>query len=628
MNENLPIQHVSFSSLRLFLSNQMQFKKEYILNVRDWISSPSAVAGSAYHKALETYYETKSHEKGMSAGLLYIETQKEDKIEWGKTGSRDKILKKFTQLYSAYLSEEPIFDEIISTERSITTEWEHEGMKGALPIKAKIDMIVKNKDKIILIDHKSVTTYTDIEKEKPDYIMQSMFYYFACKEEYGEIEKMIFIENKGAKNKDGSPQLNFIEINYNDCIRHKAMFVNLFGAVVSELSKPDRTYLPNFSDFFSGKESWEDYTKEIIDIKMPKPTKQTTARPSYKEAKYIESNIDKYDNRDLTPEERIKSKLLEFGIAVEAKEVYRGASISKYTFKPSRGVKMSAIGALRDDIALALGVKSVRIEAPIPGKKLIGVEVENEERKVLKFDDYYKEHKNSLFIPIGVDVFGKLRTEDLSKMPHLLISGTTGSGKSIMINSIITALINQNSTDELELVLIDPKRVELSTFKNSTHLKTPIIYEEQEALNALVWMCEIMEFRYKKLENGGYKNIDEFNKSEVAKMKRIVIIIDEFADLMTKNLKKETETAIIRLAQLARAAGIHMIIATQRPTVNVITGNIKANMPTRIAFFLPSHVDSKTILDVSGAEELLGQGDMLYASQNQKGLERLQGLFI
>lgn len=287
---------------------------------------------------------------------------------------------------------------------------------------------------------------------------------------------------------------------------------------------------------------------------------------------------------------------------------------------------MSKILQHKADISIALGIENIRVEAPIPGKKLVGVEVPSSDRKVLEFKKWFIPNPGTLNIPIGVNVFGELISGDLSAMPHLLIAGTTGSGKSVMISSIIQSLIDQNSIDDLQLILIDPKRVELNNFKNCSHLKLPIVYDELESLRALTWICKIMDHRYEILSESGEKNVKDFNKNNVEKIPNIVIVIDELADLMTRGNKKEVEDCIVRLSQLARAAGIHMVLATQRPTVQVVTGNIKANMPTRISFFLPSAIDSKTIIDESGAELLMGKGDMLYMNANEKGLMRLQGL--
>ena len=602
------------------------------MNIWDFKNFPASVVGKGYHKAVETYYSTGDVHSASEAALHEIEYIKDDDIDYGKTGSREKIINDFTQTFDHFLGEEPDVGDVIDLEKKIVVEWNEPDFdinECPLAIKVIIDCVSRTSEGLTIWDWKKVTTFTDPNEERPDYIMQAMFYYYASKFYYKETPvKMIFHEVKTSKNKDGSPQTNTYEVVFADVPQYKKAFCTLFGAVVKELSRPDLVFLPNFADQFDGKQDWEDFTKEIVSIDSPAPVHRTKAAPKYVDKQFVESHTDNFDNRNLEPQEAIKAKLLEFGIAVEPQDIYKGASINKYSFKVSRGVKMANIKARKDDIAYATGAKAVRVDAPIPGTKLIGVEVPREDRQIISFDEVYEPHKSSLIIPIGSDVYGEVKYDDLAKMPHLLIAGSTGSGKSVMVSSILKALIKQNSVDEMGLILIDPKQVELSAFRHDEHLKIPIVYEEVEAIKALQWAVDLMQFRYRKLRDNGFKNIDEWNKNNVQQMQKIVIVIDEFADLMTGPNREFTEQLIIRLAQLARAAGIHMVIATQRPTVNVITGNIKTNMPTRIAFFMPSSIDSKTILDEAGAEDLTGKGDMLFMSASEAGLLRLQGLFI
>lgn len=333
--------------------------------------------------------------------------------------------------------------------------------------------------------------------------------------------------------------------------------------------------------------------------------------------------------------EIIKKTFEQFGIQVEMSEVSIGPTVTQYTLKPAEGVKLTRITTLTDDLALALAAHPIRIEAPIPGKSLVGVEVPNQEValvhiKNLLSDPTFTKSKHNLVFSIGRDVAGDAICANLEKMPHLLVAGATGSGKSVCINAIIASLLYRNSPRQMKFIMIDPKRVELTTYNGIPHLLTPVITDPQKAVNALQWVIGEMDRRYRVLEDSGSRNIFSFNektKDVDEKLPFLVVIIDELADLMT--LKgKEVEASVVRLAQMARAVGIHLIVSTQRPSVDVLTGLIKANIPTRVAFQVPTQIDSRTILDGSGAEKLLGNGDMLYLSSESKKPVRLQGSFV
>jgi S-DNA-T family DNA segregation ATPase FtsK/SpoIIIE len=331
--------------------------------------------------------------------------------------------------------------------------------------------------------------------------------------------------------------------------------------------------------------------------------------------------------------EQIRQKLANFGIEVTMQDVNIGPSVMQYTLKPSEGVKLSKITNLKHDLALALSAKSIRIEAPIPGRDVVGIEIPNDKRisvrmKELLMSDTFAKTKSNLRLALGRDVAGHPLIADLAKMPHLLVAGQTGSGKSVGINSFLLSLIYQNSPNDLRLILVDPKRVELVPYNGIPHLLTPVINDTEKTVSALKWAVAEMTRRYIELSKVHVRNITEYNeKPETDKMPYIVIVIDELADLMMAS-GKEVEGAICRLAQMARAVGIHLIIATQRPSVDVITGLIKANIPTRISFRVAQGVDSKTILDSVGAEDLLGQGDMLFIPPGQSDPVRVQGAFL
>ncbi len=333
------------------------------------------------------------------------------------------------------------------------------------------------------------------------------------------------------------------------------------------------------------------------------------------------------DNKEI-----IRNALKNFGIESEMGNVSVGPTVTQYTFRPAEGIKLSRITNLSNDLALALAAHPIRIEAPIPGTHLVGVEVPNQVKAVVSFKEvlsskYYKERKTNMQMALGKDVAGKVWLDDITKMPHLLVAGATNSGKSVCLNSIIVSLMYQNTPDEVRFIMVDPKRVELPVYNNIPYLLTPVITEVPKTINALKWCLNEMDRRFELLQKTGVRNIQGYNETADVKMPYVIFVIDELADLMVA-AAKDIEAGVIRLAQMARAVGIHLILATQRPSVDVITGLIKANMPGRIAFSVASGTDSRTILDMLGAEKLLGRGDMLYINAELSKPVRLQGAFL
>ena len=328
----------------------------------------------------------------------------------------------------------------------------------------------------------------------------------------------------------------------------------------------------------------------------------------------------------------IKRTLDGFGIPVEMGEITIGPKVTRYTLKPAEGIKLSRILSLNQDLSLALAAHPIRIEAPIPGKSLVGIEIPNIVGSIVRLGSLlaYPEFKASpnLNFPLGRDVSGEPIFVDLSRMPHLLIAGATGSGKSVTIHAFILSLLYKNSPETLRFLMIDPKRVELSVYEGIPHLITPVITEGKRAVGALKFVIQEMENRYETLLRAGRRDIMSYNKGRKDDfMPYLVVIIDELADLMT-TFGREVEGAVVRLAQMARATGIHLVVSTQRPSVEVITGLIKANITSRIALQVASQVDSRTILDNAGAEKLLGGGDMLFISSDLSKPRRIQGSFI
>jgi|TARA_Y100000031_G_scaffold147908_1_gene183487 S-DNA-T family DNA segregation ATPase FtsK/SpoIIIE len=329
----------------------------------------------------------------------------------------------------------------------------------------------------------------------------------------------------------------------------------------------------------------------------------------------------------------IKRSLENFGIEVEMAEVNVGPTVTQYTLRPAQGIKLSRITGLQNDLALALAAHPLRIEAPIPGRSLVGIEIPNRSVVLVRLrtlleDSAYQESPSLLTFSLGRDVAGQPVFANLAQMPHLLVAGATGTGKTIALNNIIISLLYRTSPEDLKFIFIDPKRVELPAYNAIPHMLTPVIVQADKAVGSLRWAVSEMERRFALLQEAGKRDIDAYNlQSPEEKLPYIVIVIDELADLMASH-GREVEGTIVRLAQMARAIGIHLIVSTQRPSVEVITGLIKANITSRISFQVASQVDSRTILDMAGAEKLLGNGDMLFLAGNSAKPRRIQGAYV
>jgi S-DNA-T family DNA segregation ATPase FtsK/SpoIIIE len=384
--------------------------------------------------------------------------------------------------------------------------------------------------------------------------------------------------------------------------------------------KPEKTPKPVQAtfEFMGNKDGKEAYQLPSPDLLDPLPP--------------VTKKVSKEDM--LAQSELLARKLQDFDIQGRITQVYPGPVVTMFEFEPAPGVKVSRIVNLSDDLALAMKAGSVRIVAPLPGKAAVGIEVPNNTRETVYFRQIlespeYLWQKSKLKIPLGKDIFGASVVSAIDKMPHLLVAGATGSGKSVAINSIILALLYNAQPSEVKMVLVDPKMLELSLYNDIPHLLTPVVTQPKRAAEALRALVAEMERRYRQLAEKGSKSIDSYNKTvtESERLPYIVVIIDELADLMM-TVQREVEDSIMRLAQMARAAGIHLIVATQRPSVDVITGLIKANLPARISFQVSSKTDSRTILDANGAENLLGMGDMLFLPPGTAHLIRVHGCFV
>lgn len=378
---------------------------------------------------------------------------------------------------------------------------------------------------------------------------------------------------------------------------------------------------------------------EIEEIKVDSDVVPATYKmPSVELLKKVTGNLKPEDKGQLKVKAlKLEETLSDFGVKAKVVQVTKGPAITRYEIQPQTGVKVSSIVRLADDIALNLEAKSIRMEAPIPGKAAVGIEVENERinlvsiREIIESTEF-KSNASKITFALGKDIAGTPIVADLKTMPHLLIAGSTGSGKSVCLNSIIVSLLYKAKPDQVKLVLIDPKVVELGNYNGIPHLLVPVVTEAGKAAAALGWAVSEMTDRYKKFAEAGVRDLESYNKKieksqEEKPMPQIVIVIDELADLMMV-APAQVEESICRLAQMARAAGMHLIVATQRPSVDVITGVIKANIPARIAFAVSSQFDSRTILDMSGAEKLMGKGDMLFNPPGMAKPLRVQGCFI
>lgn len=665
------IDYWSYSSMSAFLRNPLAFKKKYILKIYDDLYSPSSIVGSAGHKALEAYYNGRTLEEAKDIGLDYINNQSDTGINYGKTGSREKIISDYNQAINFYFEELPRYHKILGVEFEIVAPIETiDGKKLALPAKSKSDLIVENElGEIEIIDHKFVKSYADGDVDDFSKFMQAMFMYHTVKWKFGKAPaRVVYNECKISKNKNGDPQLQPYTVEFSQ-MHDFATFYKLYDAASQNVNLEGFAFLPNPNDIFDGQISFEVFRSGVIGVDAPISVKHKEEQIAFAEKNYVPSAHDSVAN-DFSPEGKIKAKLAEFGIGVKIEETHVGPSVTQYTFKPSKGIRMSKVASLTDDVAIALEAPSVRIDAPIFGTSLIGVEVPNASRTTVPMTDKHLK-PGTTQIPIGVDVYGETHYKDLADMPHLLIAGATGAGKSVMLNVILTALTEQNTPDALKLVLIDPKQVELTQYDKSPHLAMPVVTNNFDACQTLDKMVVEMEDRYKRLRRRNCRTIDEFNAKPGDKMSKIVVIVDEFADLMMSDIapsaasmdikkfnenlewfisqgngritQKATKAAlkqtieqtsppsahdsIVRIAQKARAVGMHLIIATQRPSADVVTGLIKANIPTKIAFMTTNSINSKIILDQTGAEKLTGKGDMLFLDPSASNVKRLQGLY-
>lgn len=650
------VDHLSYSAIVTFLNNQVEFQKRYIAKIYDNPKTPSLVVGTSFHKAMETFYDKDGGniQAAIEAGLEEMSYVSDSEIDFGKTGSREKMIQDYTRLVNKYFEEAPHYDEVVDVEKRL------EASIANVPMVGVIDMVVRDNG-LRLIDYKTVTAYSPDDEESYKYLMQAYIYLVLAEAEYNqEVTEVVFKEIKKTINRDGSPQCRDVAFDRQSVLAFapiaKKIITNVFEYVNDDRSK----FFPNMNDRMNGANSMDIIANQQEGFDAAKIKRQVRVADTFEQQNVV------IDDGTGTDEEKILRKLIEFGIGGKMGETYVGPQVIKYTMQPNRGVSMKRIADKASDLAIALESESVRIEAPISGTNLVGIEIPNKERKVVPLTDEHLQPGTFKF-PLGMDAFGKVHYCDIVNTPHLLIAGQTGAGKSVMINVILDCLTKQLTPEQMKLVLIDPKEVELAVYEGDEHLDGDIITSPKEASDKFHALVAEMGRRYKELRKQRVRDIADYE----GKMPRIIVVVDEFADLMMTSKKNplsnvdyeglkdaildevtltggkltkaalkaavkrvndntppSTEESIIRLAQKARAVGIHLILATQRPSADVVTGLIKANIPTKIAFSVTNSLNSKIILDEVGAESLTGKGDLLYSDPTAKSLQRLQGLYI
>lgn len=488
-----------------------------------------------------------------------------------------------------------------------------------------------------------ISDFLDNMKEKREERLERMSKnsYAEQEEKHKETKVEKRLREKAEAEKLASQIENQLTINLNDNQNDDdgisiPFFGKKKGKQKEEMDSPD---VIDSNLFKQVEEEKADKTKEVLQLEHTITVEDDNYEfPPVQLLSEAEKKINKGSKKAVTDTAtKLQKTLYSFGVSAKVENVSVGPAITRYELKPAEGVRVSKIANLADDIALNLAAESIRIEAPIPGKQAVGIEIPNKENETVHLreiieDNSFISHKSKLAFALGKDVAGQAVVTDISKMPHVLIAGATGSGKSVCINTLITSIIYKAKPSEVKLLMVDPKVVELSVYNGIPHLLIPVVTDPKKAAGALAWAVQEMENRYQVFASKGVRDIKGYNElmkkeTENSILPQIVIIIDELADLMMVS-PKDVEDSICRLAQKARAAGMHLVIATQRPSVDVITGIIKANIPSRISFAVSSQVDSRTILDMAGAEKLLGKGDMLFYPSGAPKPTRVQGAFI
>ena len=647
-SSDFPLDHLSYSSMAKFSSNPILFRIKYINHdVIETAYSASMTLGNAFHHAIDVFLTSNKKDAvklGLEAGIEFIEQYPEGFIKWNKTiENRQKMLEKFAFSYNSRVKELGIDGKLIDSEmkieKYIDVDWR--GKRISLPIKLKgyLDSLYRDKEKrLVIVDEKCCRSFSNPDKIDGRKMLQAIVYYFLVYAEYGEEPyKMRFVETKHTKSRDGV-QTRAYDIIYSENELFFDFFLRFYGDVIKAIMG-EQVFIPNVDTFMDNEVGIISYIQRLDEpdelAKVQKRLKVDNITEvlkknlaSFRNMKSLRNAVEKslveyksINYSKMENHEKIITKLMEYGIVLRYDSCVKGNSFTQYRFTPSIGVKMRSLKSYTADIEQAIGMSGIRIVAPIPDTTFVGIELPKKKRTFVKLSDSIIGKKRE-GLPIGADQNGEIIRLTLDDMPHMLVAGATGSGKSVFLNSIIKSIIDQG---KVSLKLIDPKMVELSQFADQAD---EIVYEPIEAANLLKSLIDETKVRYKILRSKKAKSYKEIG------MKQIVCVIDEFADLIMSSKASgeedslDVERMITRLAQKGRAAGVHLIIATQRPDSNVVTGLIKANFPTKVAFATSSEINSRIILDESGAEKLLSKGDGLISSPKFNGLKRFQGYYL
>jgi len=647
-NKDFPVEHLSASSMALFSSNPLMFRITYINRDRiETTTNASMVLGKAFHHAIDMFFKVDDKDPikiGLEEGLQFIEEYPEGFIKWSKTIPDKQTMKtKFSIAYNDRVKQLKKDKSFIDSERvmehDVDVEWN--GKRVSLPIRLKgvTDRIYRDeKGRIVIEDDKVCYSFSDPDKIDGKKILQAIQYYFLVYAEFSEEPyKMTFVETKytGEANK-GDRTVSY-DIIYSENTLFFDFYLRFYSDTVKALMG-EQVFLPNVDTLFDNEISIIAYTQRLDlpeeKAKQEKKYKVDNITDILKKdvslmknmrtlQKSVERSLAEYKNIDYSKmqnHEKIGTKFMEYGIILKYDSSIVGNTFTQHRFTPSIGVKMKSLNSYCADLEQTLGISGVRIVAPIPDTSFIGIEVPNKERTFTSLESI-KIGNEKDGIPIGIGINGDILRLTLDEMPHMLVAGTTGSGKSVFINTVIRSILSQH--DLQSLYLIDPKLVELSEFVEEA---TSIAYTPKDSIIMLNGIATTMDKRYKEMQKKGCKKYSD------AGMRKIVCVIDEFADLMLQSREKDKGTSIenliVRIAQKGRAAGIHLIIATQRPDSDIITGLIKANFPTKVAFATSSEINSRIIIDESGAEKLKGKGDALVYNPKFTGLQRIQAFNI
>lgn len=602
---------LSHSAIMCFLNNQIQFKKRYIAKVYDEPSSPALVVGKAMHKMIEERLKGQSIEVAIQSGLQEIENIADYEIDYGKTGSREKIIDQYQKLSTIVINELPTYEDILAIEDRVECELSIRNKK--IPMKGYIDVVRDLGDALEIIDWKSVTSYSDEDTENWAYLIQSWIYVQLIEFKYKKpVSRVVFKEVKKTINRDGMPQIKDYVLDRHGIEEANDVIGRVVKAVSDYVDNPDATYFPNPRDMMNGAQSMHIVAQmEGVSVRTVHTTER---REKFAPVNTVVAEDIADDSGSET--ERIMAKLVEFGVGGRIDEIVKSSAVDTYLLKPNRGVKMSKLASMGDDLSLALGSDAVRVIAPIYGTQTVGIEVPHEQ-SFPKFDGKATSHQ----IPIGVDTMNNVIYDDIAKMPHMLIGGQTGSGKSVFIRNIIQSLNN------CEVDIIDMKGLDFDDLGKN------IISEVSEALMLVKKLVHLMDERYKNKRVNTKRRvliIDEYADliMQTGKEKHEIGVFDENGKLKTKtttiDTRKQLETDLTRILQKGRAANINVIIATQRPSADIVAPIIKANCPVKACLRVATAKNSEIILDEAGGERLLGKGDMLYLGSGMVKPVRVQ----